>query len=93
MIIRKALVLDANILIRAVLGRRVRGILKKYYETAKFDSPETCFEEAAEHLPVIVGDAGAERLLFWKCWTEYGISWNLLIRVYMGDLKYLAGGE
>jgi len=59
MIIRKALVLDANILIRAVLGRRVRGILKKYYETAKFDSPETCFEEAAEHLPVIVGDAGA----------------------------------
>jgi len=59
MMIRKALVLDANILIRAVLGRRVRSILKKYQEAATFYSPEICFNEAAEHLPTIVGDRHA----------------------------------
>jgi hypothetical protein len=30
----RALVLDANILIRAVLGNRVRGILEKYMQAA-----------------------------------------------------------
>ena len=59
MIIRRALVLDANILIRAVLGQRVRGILRKYHEVARFYSPEICFQEAAEHLPIIVGEEGA----------------------------------
>jgi hypothetical protein len=36
----RALVLDANILIRAVLGNRVRRILEKYADSVSFFIPE-----------------------------------------------------
>lgn len=37
---RKGLVLDANILLRAVFGRRVREILEKYEDEARFYTPD-----------------------------------------------------
>ena len=40
------LVLDANILIRAVLGSRVLALLRKYAEHVDFLAPDTVFEEA-----------------------------------------------
>lgn len=48
------LVLDANILIRAVLGSRALCLLRKYSEQADFFAPDTAFEEAREHLPYIL---------------------------------------
>jgi hypothetical protein len=48
------LLLDANILIRAVLGARVLFILRKYAEPVQFLAPDTAFEEAREHLPEIL---------------------------------------
>lgn len=42
----KGLVLDANILVRGVLGHRVRQILEAYEETANFYSPDVCFADA-----------------------------------------------
>ena len=36
---RRGLVLDANILMRAVLGRRVRELLERYEDSATFYSP------------------------------------------------------
>jgi hypothetical protein len=45
----KALVLDANILIRAVLGQRVRIILESHAERVSFFVPETAYLEAEEH--------------------------------------------
>jgi predicted nucleic acid-binding protein len=64
----KALVLDANILIRAVLGRRVRHILESHVDSISFFIPETAYAEAEEHLAALVvkraGDpAKAVRLL------------------------------
>jgi len=56
----KGLVLDANILIRAVLGKRVRSILEKYEDSAEFYTPDVCFEEAREHLPAILESRGIE---------------------------------
>ena len=38
----KGLVLDANILIRAAFGRRVREILEFYENVARFCSPDVC---------------------------------------------------
>lgn len=38
----KLIVLDANILIRAVLGSKVRGILEKYYGKVGFFTPAMC---------------------------------------------------
>ena len=48
------LVLDANILIRAVLGSHVLFLLRKYAEQAVFLAPDIAFEEAREHLPGIL---------------------------------------
>ena len=48
------LVLDANILVRAVLGRRVRTILTTYGNTAEFFAPDAAFAEAREHLPKVL---------------------------------------
>lgn len=48
------LVLDANILIRAVLGIRVRTILCRFGVSVRFFAPETAFAEAREHLPTIL---------------------------------------
>ena len=47
-------VLDANILIRAVLGRRVREILETHFTRIRFFAPDTAFAEAREHLPEIL---------------------------------------
>jgi predicted nucleic acid-binding protein len=56
----RALVLDANIVIRAVLGTRVRRILEKYSERATFFLPESAYLEAEEHLAVLISDRGGD---------------------------------
>jgi predicted nucleic acid-binding protein len=56
----KGLVLDANILIRAVLGMRVRSVLEKYEDSAEFYAPDLCFEQAREHLPAILEGRGVD---------------------------------
>ncbi|MBI5084955.1 MAG: nucleotide-binding protein [Acidobacteria bacterium] len=48
------LVLDANILIRAALGSRVLGLLRKYAGQVEFMAPDVAFQEAREHLPEIL---------------------------------------
>lgn len=47
----KIIVLDANILIRAVLGRKVREILEKYCSTTQFVTPDICYQDARKYLP------------------------------------------
>jgi len=48
------LVLDANILIRAVLGFSVLWLLLKYADQVEFLAPDSAFQEAREHLPEIL---------------------------------------
>lgn len=55
---RKRIVVDANILIRAVLGRKVYGVLSKFSTKVQFFTPELCFEEAEEHLPRLLERRG-----------------------------------
>ena len=47
------LVLDANIIIRAVLGKKVREYLSDFSEVVDFFTPDICVEEVQEHLPTI----------------------------------------
>jgi predicted nucleic acid-binding protein len=56
----RALVLDANILIRGVLGNRVRRILEKYADSASFFIPESAYAEAEEHLAALVTKRGGD---------------------------------
>jgi len=52
------LVVDANILIRAVLGVRVRSLIVKYGAAVDLFAPDTAWAEAREHLPLILGKRG-----------------------------------
>jgi len=48
---RRAIVLDANILIRAVLGQRVRELITKHAVDVSFFAPDAAFNEARKYLP------------------------------------------
>jgi predicted nucleic acid-binding protein len=50
----KAIVLDANILIRAVLGKRVREIILVNASTARFFAPDVAFADARTYLPALL---------------------------------------
>ncbi len=57
---RKGLVLDANILMRAVLGRRVLELLEAYEDVATFYSPDVCFEDARHYVPQVLEKRGLD---------------------------------
>jgi predicted nucleic acid-binding protein len=48
---RKGLVLDANILLRAVFGQRVRELLEAFEDAMTFYSPDVCFDDARKYIP------------------------------------------
>lgn len=53
------IVLDANILIRAVLGRRVRQLLDTYASQGiRFFVPEVAFDDAEKYLPLLLKKRG-----------------------------------
>lgn len=56
----RRIVLDANILIRGVLGTRVRELIEQYGEGTSFFAPDLAFAEAARHLPAIAQKRGAD---------------------------------
>lgn len=47
----KAIVLDANILIRAVLGKRVRELIVDNADAVQFFAPEVAYADARKYLP------------------------------------------
>jgi len=56
----KAIVLDANILIRAVLGKRVRELIVENAATVKFFAPEVAYADARKYLPALLEKRGIE---------------------------------
>ena len=54
----RGIVLDANILIRAALGRRVRALLEAYEDSVAFYTPDVCFDDAREYIPRLFGGRG-----------------------------------
>lgn len=54
----KAIVLDANILIRAVLGKRVRELIVANAETAQFFAPDVAYADARKYLPALLEKRG-----------------------------------
>ena len=46
----KVIVLDANILIRAVLGNKVRTLITTNIETVDFFTPDVCLSDAQKYL-------------------------------------------
>jgi predicted nucleic acid-binding protein len=55
----KMIVLDANILVRAALGLRVRELLQDYSERGiRFFAPRSCFVEAETYIPSLLQRKG-----------------------------------
>jgi len=53
------IVLDANILIRAILGRRVRQLIETYAsQGVRFFAPEVAFDDAETYLPALLQKRG-----------------------------------
>jgi predicted nucleic acid-binding protein len=53
------IVLDANILIRAVLGRRVRQLLEDYAGRGiRFYAPDVAYADAEKYLPLLLARRG-----------------------------------
>lgn len=50
--------LDANILLRAVFGMRVRALIESWEDAVDFYSPDVCFEDAREYIPDIARRKG-----------------------------------
>lgn len=55
----KGIVLDANILIRLVLGTRVRALVLNHIDQVEFFTPAVCFEDARKYLPAILSRRGS----------------------------------
>lgn len=56
----KAVVLDANILIRAVLGNRVRELIFDNAATVKFFAPDVAYADARKYLPALLKKRGVD---------------------------------
>lgn len=56
----KAIVLDANILIRAVLGKRVRELIFEHAATVKFFAPDLAYSDARKYLPALLKKRGVD---------------------------------
>jgi predicted nucleic acid-binding protein len=54
----KAIVLDANILIRAVLGKRVRELIVDHAESVQFFAPDVAYADARKYLPALLVKRG-----------------------------------
>lgn len=50
----KLIVMDANILIRGILGKHVPALLEQYGEQVRFFTTSTCYDEVRKHLPTIL---------------------------------------
>jgi PIN domain len=49
----KRIVIDANILIRAVLGQKVRDLIQNFAPSTQFFTPELCYDDAVKYLPIL----------------------------------------
>jgi PIN domain len=58
----KAIVLDANILIRAVLGRQLRGLIFDNVTTVKFFAPDVAYADARKYLPALLKKRGVDSI-------------------------------
>jgi predicted nucleic acid-binding protein len=54
----RAIVLDANILIRAVMGRRVRELIVDSADKVQFFSPDVAYADARKYLPELLEKRG-----------------------------------
>ena len=66
----RVLVLDANIMLRAVLGTRVRSLIETYCDEVPLFIPAHCVAEVREYLPSLCARRNWELSPSWIFWTR-----------------------
>jgi len=59
----RTIVLDANVLMRAVLGRRVTRLLEDFASQVTFLAPDVAFDDVRKHLAAVLTKRGELRAL------------------------------
>lgn len=54
----RALVLDANIMIRGIFGTRVRALIERYANEVALFTPQSCVDEVREYIPPLCAKRG-----------------------------------
>ena len=54
----RALVLDANIMLRGVFGKRVRGLIETYADDVSLFTPQSCVDEVRKYIPPLCAKRG-----------------------------------
>jgi len=54
----RGLILDANILLRAIFGTRVRSLLNTYEDAVAFYTPDVCVADAGKYIPSVAARRG-----------------------------------
>jgi len=90
MISGRGLVLDANILIRAALGRRVRSLLETYEDSVGFYTPDVCFEDADEYIPLVLTSRGGDPQAALTVLKQIGLLVQAVDRALYRDFEQLA---
>jgi hypothetical protein len=75
----RSIVLDANILIRAVLGRRVRELVGDSADKVQFFSPDVAYADARKYLPELSHLPGGSAHEPWD--SEHGYSYKYPKRI------------
>lgn len=57
---RRTIVLDANILVRAILGKRARQLILEHVAHVSFFAPHAAYAEARRHLPALLERRGVD---------------------------------
>jgi predicted nucleic acid-binding protein len=83
----RALVLDANIVLRAVLGLRVRSLIERYCDRVALLTPASCVAEVNEYLPELC------RKRAWDVGPSLELLQSLLGTIQVVDLSLLGEYE
>jgi hypothetical protein len=82
------IVLDANILIRAVLGRRVRQLIDTYAgQGVRFFAPDVAFDDAEKYLPPLLKSGASPTPTFRHPSSTWETSSKRLLPTFMPSLK------
>lgn len=84
----RRLVLDANILLRAILGTKVLSLLETHEDSVFFYSPDVCFDDARKYTSQTWQHVAASiPSLDFACSIKSQISWRLSIVAFMKSVK------
>ncbi len=78
---KRRIVVDANILIRAIFGVRVRNLIEKYCAETAFYAAEANVDEALHYVPLLAGKRGIDEAV----WKEALDTFTTMIQIVPQD--------